>query len=288
MEDTGTNRKGKHRLRRRLFILILLFPVLAIGLQYIRIQGFKKSLIALVEIQTKGAYVLSIRATDIQYLRRSFSLNDIVISKKDPGDSLGVLEVKIPQLTVTMGSLFSMLISEQFNIQELSITEPIAKIGLKEKKQRKKNNLGEHVNVAHQIAQFYPAVTSILSEFDIKLFHIDRAGIALNRSQSLIEIRLLDLLVLDWNMRDLSDEAEFRLSLGQQSIDLARSEFSFGSIVYDYQINELHVIDYKFIQKDSLLRAVINIEGASLQISNLDYETLVTDEHYILEQRFVN
>lgn len=260
----------------------------SVGLQYLRIQGFKEALITLVEAETDGTYVLSIGATDIQYLKRSFSLKDIILSKVDTSDSTGVLAVTVPQLTVTTGSLISMLVSEQFKIQELSITEPIARIGLKEKKPGADKGRKTGINMAHEIVRFYPAIESILSEFDIKLFHIDRAGIELDRSQMSIEIRLLDLLISDWNMRELSDEAEFRLSLGRQSVEFASTEFSFGSIVYDYHLDELEIIDYNFKQKDSLQRTVINIEGASMRVINLDYDALINDEHFVLEQLSIN
>lgn len=269
-------------------MLILIVPLWFVGLQYLRVQGFKEALIILVEAETDGTYVLSIGATDIQYLKRSFSLKEIILSKVGTGDSIGVLAVTVPQLTVTTGSLISMLVSEQFKIQELSITEPIARIGLKEKKPGADKGQKTGINMAHEIVRFYPAIESILSEFDIKLFHIDRAGIELDRSQSSIEIRLLDLLVSDWNMRELSDEAEFRLSLGRQSIEFASTDFSFGSIVYDYHLRELEIIDYNFEQKDSLHRTVINIEGASMRVRNLNYQSLMNDEHFVLEQLSIN
>lgn len=269
-------------------MLILMVSIWSVGLQYLRIQGFKEALITLVEAETDGTYVLSIGATDIQYLKRSFSLKDIILSKVDTSDSTGVLAVTVPQLTVTTGSLISMLVSEQFKIQELSITEPIARIGLKEKKPGADKGRKTGINMAHEIVRFYPAIESILSEFDIKLFHIDRAGIELDRSQMSIEIRLLDLLISDWNMRELSDEAEFRLSLGRQSVEFASTEFSFGSIVYDYHLDELEIIDYNFKQKDSLQRTVINIEGASMRVINLDYDALINDEHFVLEQLSIN
>jgi len=265
----------------------LLIPAFTIALEYYRILGFKETLVSLVKTETDGKYRLSIGATDVDFWKLSFSLNDILVTKVDPSDSTGILEVKSKQLTVALGSLFSVYTSDQFKIQKLTITEPIAKVGLKDKEQLKQENLREPVNLAHEIAQFYPAVESLLSQFDINLFHVDRAGIELDKSKLIIEIGLLDLLVSNWNMRNLSDEAKLRLSLGPQSIDFANTEFSFGSIAYDYQSNELDLNDYTFKLKDSLKRTVIDIKGVSLQVSNLDFKTLYHQEHYVLEMLLV-
>jgi len=143
----------------------LLIPAFTIALEYYRILGFKETLVSLVKTETDGKYRLSIGATDVDFWKLSFSLNDILVTKVDPSDSTGILEVKSKQLTVALGSLFSVYTSDQFKIQKLTITEPIAKVGLKDKEQLKQENLREPVNLAHEIAQFYPAVESLLSQF---------------------------------------------------------------------------------------------------------------------------
>ena len=174
------------------------------------------------------------------------------------------------------------LIKKQFEVDRFVISEPIAKIGLstanKPVQERKSS-----VNLAHQIAQFYPAVKTILDQFDIAFFKVERAALDLQKTSSNIEVRLLDLLVSDWNMRDLADDARFRLSLGNQSLQFYNASFSFASIVYDYNTNELDILNYSYSKADSLDRMLIQASGESLRIMNLDYQQLVLDEHYQIE-----
>ena len=267
-------------------ILILILPIIAGVVQYFRVQGFKNTLETLVTEQSNGAYELTIGKTEIQFLDLSFSLKDIAVSKVSQSDSSGVLQVKSDQLLVDIGSPFSMLSTKQFKIDELSITEPIAIVGLSNKKEKKAKR--DPVNIAHEIAQFAPALESLLNQFDIKLFHIDRAALNLEQEQNVIEVRVMDLLVSDWNMRSLSDEASLRLTIGSQAIEFNTTQFSFSAIEYDYLSNELHILDYDFAQRDSLDRDVVNASGESLQVINLDFESLIGSEHYILEQLAIN
>ena len=264
--------------------MLILFPIIAGFLQYSRVQGFKEALGYLVTSGTNGTYELSIGETDMNLWQLSFSLNDIVVSKTNPLDSSGIVAVKSKQFKVTLGSLFSSISKKQFDIKELSISEPVAIVGLNDRQSETTTDAQEPVNIAHEIAQFYPGIVSLLNQFNIKLFRIDRAEVQLDESQHQYEIRLLDLVVSDWDMANFTNEAEFKWSLGSQLINLKRSHLAFSSIVYDYQANQFSILDYNIAQNDSLDRTVIDVSGKSLQINNLDYQALVSNEQYIFEQ----
>jgi hypothetical protein len=282
LENPGNKGIRRRSFKTVLIVVILLAPVILGASQYFRVQGFKKALISLVNIETNGDYSLYIRDTDIEYWELSFSLNDIALIKSDTTQRSGILEVRSKQLNVRFGTLASIWAGDQYEIKELSISEPVATVKLEEKQQNDSED--DPVNIGHEVAQFLPGIKSILDNFDIRLFHLDKAEIGLDKSQDHIKIGMLDLLVSNWNMRDLSENAEFRWSLGPQSIDFSNTEFSFSSIVYDYQRNELDVLDYRFIERDSLGRASLDIEGDSLSILDLDFATLIEKEHYIFKQ----
>ena len=266
---------------------ILILALLLCGgfllIQYSHVQLFKEALEELVEQGTGGRYQLEIGATTNHYFDFSFSFRDIHIVSSDTSKS-GIMEVMIPNLRVEIGSLIKMFSSRQFRIKRFEVDEPIAIIGLSAAERPRERLHNERVNLAHQIAQFYPAVKTVLEQFDISFFKIERAGLRLEKTDGIIRVRLLDLLVSDWNMRHLADEASFHLSLGNQSLNLFNASFSFGSIVYDYQSNELDILDYSYSKWDSLERELVTATGDSLRIVDLDYNQLVSTEFYELDR----
>ena len=274
---------------RRTLVMISVFAVLGmcviLVVQYINVQGFKKTLVTLVDTGTKGAYSLSIEKTEIDHLHTRFSLHQVRIVRNDTASSPGIEEVLIPVLSVDVGTLISMISSRQFKINEFVIAEPMVKIMRKAADNQVRV---ERVNAAKQIAQFWPAVKAILSQFDIKLFRIERAGLdLLSTEETDLNIRLLDLLISNWNMRDLNEDAQLKLSLGNQVLNMSNSVFTFGAVAYEYKTNELSILDYTFTQRDSLEQIQMELDGDSLKLINLDYEHLVNDQAYVLDQLLI-
>ncbi len=267
-------------------LVLVLFAVIRIA-QYLHIQSFETAVSDLVESGTGGRYILEIGETDADYLNFSLRIKDLVVRKKDSNDIQGIVEVRVPDILIDLGSITRVLTSSQFQIEKLSITEPVATIGLKNKSTSDNTPVSEPLNFPRQIARFYPVVKTILEHFDIGLFQIERAALNLEKSQQTFQVSLLDLLVSDWNMQHLADEASFHLSLGNQSVTLQNATFSFGSIVWDYHQNELDILDYRYIQKDSMGRKVIEVDGSSLKVAKFDYEKLIAEEYYYLDRLLV-
>ena len=142
----------------------MLAPLLFALTQYYRVEGFKKTLQYLVENESSGVYSLTIGSTDIEYLSLSFSLTDVVVSKTDYGQQDGVTEVAIHQIKVSFGSPRSLWSGGPLKIRELSITEPVASISLGA--EADSDTSKDPVNIAHEIAQFTPAIVSLFNQFD--------------------------------------------------------------------------------------------------------------------------
>ena len=265
--------------------LVLMLLIIVRVAQYLHIRSFKTAAADLIETGTGGRYMLQFGETEVDYVDFSLTIEDLVVKKKDSTDIKGIMQVQVPGLIIDLGSITRVLTSNQFKIDKLSIREPVATIGVKEKSDEASQP--DPLNVPHQIARFYPVVKTILEHFDIALFQIDRAALKLEKSHDTFQVRLLDLLVSDWNMQHLADEASFHLSLGNQSVKLQNAAFSFGSVVWDYQENELDILDYHYIQRDSVGQEVLKVEGSSLKVVKFDYEKLIAEEHYYLDRLLI-
>ncbi|MCA6075433.1 hypothetical protein [Fulvivirga sedimenti] len=279
-------KRRKKRLRKILIALsFLLLGAVCIGLIYFKVQGFKKTLIDLVDKQSNGTYALTIGNTKIDYLELDFALSGVDIAKVDKSDSTGLLGIRIPEIEVNLGSFFDLLGSGQLRIELFRIIEPLARVSAQQPDEP--TDKKEPVNIAHEIVSFYPGIRAILDNFDIEDFRIDRADLQLNKSDLIIEVQLLDLLIANWNMRDLSDDAQFKIMLGKQGIDFETSSFSFDAITWSYDDHKLEIDNYSFTQKDSLDRTVLILDGASVVIQDMDYEKLL-DEEYIFDLLQIN
>ena len=140
------------------------------------------------------------------------------------------------------------------------------------------------LNIAHEVGQLFPFVESLLSEFDIISFRINRSGANLERSDNTIRIGLITLLIDRWNMRNLSDEASIRLELWKQEIPVNRSTIAFDSVIYDYQDRMLSLKNFQMWQYDTLGRQTLHLREADLIIHQLDWDALVSEEKYVLEE----
>jgi hypothetical protein len=267
--------------------LVLMLLIIVRVAQYLHIRSFKTAATDLVETGTGGRYMLQIGHTEVDYMNFSLTIEDLVVKKKDSTDIHGIMEVHVPGLIIDLGSITRVFTSNQFKIDRLAIREPVATIGIQDKSESDEASQPDPLNVPHQVARFYPVVKTILEHFDIAMFEIDRAALKLEKTHDTFQVRLLDLLVSDWNMQHLADEASFHLSLGNQSVKLQNAAFSFGAVLWDYHKHELDILDYNYIQRDSIGQEVIKVEGSSLKVIKLDYEKLIADEHYYLDRLLV-
>ncbi|MEJ2004570.1 MAG: hypothetical protein P8X57_06320, partial [Cyclobacteriaceae bacterium] len=164
------------------------------------------------------------------------------------------------------------------------IAEPIAEIQQPEKAGDR--DVDQPVNIAHEVAVFYPAIKATLDRFNIHEFRVRRAGLTLQNNQNNISIRFIDLIINEWNMRDLDERADLHLSADEQEIKLNQSRIGFSEVSFDYQTGDLKIEDYVFDQSDSTGRPVISVKGASVVISDLDYDALM-EEKYVLREMLI-
>ncbi len=279
---TRVKKKKRHHVRVIAIGIFLSFIVaILVGLIYLRVEGFKEALIELVDSSTGGRFVLEIQKTEIDYLELDFILSDVVMRKSSDSVSSELEQIHIPFIEVNLGPLVGVIAGGQFELEHFIIAEPIATISQKEISETTEND--QPVNFAHEIAMFYPGIKAILDHFNIHDFRIQRGGINLQKPQKDIQFKLIDLLVSEWNMKDLSDEAGMHFRAGEQQISLNQSSFGFEEISFDYGTGELRIDNYSFEQVDSLGRQVVSVEGAAVIIDKLDYDALM-DERYILEE----
>jgi len=268
-----------------MLLLMAVFGLLVF--QYIHIKGFQSTMEVLVDTASDGKYALDIGDTRIDYWNFSFSMDNLVVRKTNPNDTIGVIQVRIPDVIIDLGPIRSTFTGPQFKVDQLTFNEPVATIGLKESQKGDTVPKFEPVNIPQQIAKFYPAVETILEHFNVKHFEIKKAGLKLEKSDTSIQLSLLDLLITNWNMRNLSDSARFHLALGDQEMRLTSSDFSFHSIVWDFQRKELDILDYSYTQTDTSEREVIHLEGKSIRIVDLDYQKLVSEAYYDFQRLLI-
>ncbi len=256
--------------------MLILLALVAGLLQYGQVKGFKNTLQELVETKSNGRLVLDLGETTIDYLDLSFHLDQVQLYPSEESD--GLQKLVVPSIRVNIGSLFSYAFSRQLEIEELIIEEPYATVKLPENKGRGPNR----VNVAHQLALFAPGIEAFLEKIRIDMFRIEKGGSLLDPAdQGTIKISLVDLAILNWDMRDLSDEADIELDIGAQALQFSQSEFSFEAISYAYSANELRIHAYNFNLSDSLGRMVLNLSGEEIAIREPDFDALLNREEYV-------
>ncbi len=272
---------AKRRGRKILIFLtaVLILAAVVIGLlQYGQVRGFKNTLIDLVNEKSQGKLSLDLGTTSINYFDLSFRMDSVVLRSTDPDINDGVESVILPFLNVNIGTLFHYAFTRQMIIEEIVIGEPYARVLLKEKEEK---NV-QRVNIAHELASFAPGIRAFLEKFTIELFRIERAGAQLHPPDAnTIDISLIDLLVENWNMRELESDAQIDLVIRNQSFDFSRSSFSFEAVEYNYQENYLQIRDYSFATRDSTGRDVLSLEGKLISIGDPDFTALLEREEYV-------
>jgi len=203
-------KRKKHRLRTAIivFFLIFLFSI-GLGLVYLKVHGFNQALTDLVNSTSNGKLALEIGETDINSFDLDFRLADVVIRKASPDAETDLESMQIPFIQVNLGSFWGVFTGGQFKLEQFTIAEPLAELSPKKQEEAGKNV--QPVNIAHEIAIFYPAVKAILDRFNIQDFRIQRAGLTLHKPESDINIRFIDLLVQPNCFGNLLTNSKYRI-----------------------------------------------------------------------------
>ena len=277
-------KKRRYKVAIRIALIMVPLLIVAGGWIYFKLYGFKRALEDLVDSQTHGEYVLIIDKSSVDFSALSFSFKKLSIQRNPTAPSKGIHAVNIPSMHVRFGSLPSMLALEKFHIKTLTMDEPEIVIDVPAKREQ-----SARVDLTQQIVRLYPAVESLLSRFDIESLAIRRATIELNRpNDQLVRLRLVDLLVKNWDIKALTDESQLKLNISGQGLDFGKAGLSFSEIEYNFQQRHLYFSDFSFTSVDTLSDSRVEVTGKSLRLQHLDYRDLYENQRYVLRRAEVD
>jgi hypothetical protein len=270
-------------MKKKLIILagsLVLFGVLfLLGFRYYNLINFKDSLADLVESKTNGQYKLVIGKAKMNLRELQFELKDVSLVKTEKAGPDGVESVTIPSMEAKAGSLLSLVNTGQMVIERLTIQEPVLKIAAK------KNSTQHETNIAQSLVKIFPAIEAVLDRFLIKSFTLKRGALQIEKEgESLISLRLIDFIVRDWNMRQLTESSRVRLNLQGQRLLLSKTSVSFSEIAFKYPEHFLEFKDLTLESEDTISRSHMKIEGKSVLIQGLDYNELYNHQRYKLKK----
>lgn len=274
---------SRKKFRRIAFIvtaLIGLFVISFLLLEYLKLRSFKTALEDLVASKTDGQYKLVIGKSDIDLQELIFQLEDLRIEKSEKNTSeKGVHSVSIPSIRANFGSLKSFFSFGQVTIQELTIAEPVIELDTKKEDHQKQ------FNIAQTLLKIFPGVESILERFNVQLFRIERGNVKIDRGASqLLNLRFIDFLALNWNMKHLTPDSRIQLSIQGQDVNLNKSKFTFSGVEFKYPEHHLIFKDFSFASNDTLTNSQLNVKGKSIMISHLDYDELYSHQRFKLHK----
>ncbi|HEX5170658.1 MAG TPA: hypothetical protein VFW11_15905 [Cyclobacteriaceae bacterium] len=272
--------KRSHRIALLISGTIGFVAFFFVVVEYLKIRTFKNALSELIESKTHGEFELIIDKSDINLRTLEFRLENIQIKKKeDHAPAKGIRSVNIPLIHANFGSLKSFFKVGQVTIENLMIAEPSIEIIAKEGTSR------GQLNVAQTLIRIFPAVESVMDRFNVQSVRISRGDLKIEKNNSeLLHLKLIDFLVKDWNMRQLSSKGRLQLNIQAQKVDLNKSSFSFSEVEYKYPEHYLIFKDFAFESADSVTNSKIAVNGKSVLINQLDYNELYYNQRFKLRK----
>lgn len=288
MYKRSTVEKGNYRMvrRKRYTVILLIFAVAVLLLaatmilyaRYRELTDFSNRLSRLVAAETEGRYRLQIEKEEKDFYNLRVIFRNISLERVAGNDAGSIQSVHIPKIAVTLGSLQSWLVTRQIDIETFAVDEPVVKV-------RTAGKRNHNVTITRNLLDIYPAVEAILNNFLIHSFTIQRGNLKINNAEKeVVNLRLIDFLVQEWNMRDLDPDSHIALRIGQQNLPIDKSTLSFSSIEFQYPQHYLLFKDLSFASRDTVSQSQINVQGATILIEGLDYDELYHHERYKLRK----
>jgi len=238
--------------------------------------SFLKALEQLVATGTKGMYKLNIGDAQFYYADLAFVLHNIRLSKTDSVASGGVEAVVIPRLDADFGSLASFFAIGQLKIHHIQFEEP--HIILRPSADRKTT-----ASVTEEVVSLAKAIEAILQRFDVQNLSISRGQIDVEKKgDNHIELGLIDLLVSDWNMRQLTSGSKVSVIVEGQQLIVGGLSVGFSAIEYQYPQHYLSFDDVNILKLDSTHHT--SVRAKTIHITGLDYEELYRKGKYKLRK----
>ena len=237
------------------------------SLIYVRMYGVRQALQELVRAQTNNRYSLSIGKTDIHLQSLSFKFHHVKIARAENDTTSGISLAEVPEFDLRFGSIRS-LFSSELDISLLSVVEPQITI------LPGRRNV-ERSMITKQLIDLYPVIEAILAGFNIQSLNVSRATLHFVQNESdMFTVRLVDLNIKDWRMRELSNTSQLRINIEKQNLNLGKANLNFSGIEYNYLEHHLMFTNFSVSAADSASGSNISISGKALKLSHLDYREL--------------
>ncbi|HEY9048687.1 MAG TPA: hypothetical protein VIN08_22435 [Ohtaekwangia sp.] len=276
-------KKSSRKILMRVFVAMIPLLILFGILVYAKLYGFKRALSDLVESKTDGLYALSIGHSSIDMVELTFTLKDVVIRRTSAAPARGIRQVSIPYMKLKFGSLASMSMVRQFDIQNLIIDEP--QIEIEAAQQRAVVVKPTSTNLTYQMVKLYPAIESLLGRFDIEALSIRRATVGMNNlAKTSIRLGLIDLLVEHWNIQRLTANSQLQLKVGGQQLAFPKASLNFSGIEFNFKKHHLLFSDFRFASLDTVSQSRVEVSGRSLLLQKLDYKALYENQRYAIKR----
>jgi hypothetical protein len=267
--------------------LIVFLPLLVIGIVLInlKIDGFRSAFEELLVKETKGRYYLKIENSSIQLRTLRFQFENVQIHRSDTAPSVGVRSVVIPDLFIRLGSVKDFLQSKQLDIHQLELDEPII---ITDPKPSDKQKVGAPLSITDQLLNIYPAIETTLRNFKIESFAINKASIDIKQPDKQgQQVSLIDLIIQDWDMRNLTEKSQLQIKVGGQSMEFPKASFNFSQIEYNLKNHFLRFQDFVVKSTDSVSASRFEMGGKMLSLEGLNYKELYEHQHYILKNALI-
>lgn len=268
--------------RKKVATSILVLSLLAASTVFLavhwKVRNVREALEQLVASKTHGKFSLFIQDYSLEWNPLTISFDSLRMIRNDTVQS-NVSQVIVPHFVLSLGSVIDFVMGDQLEVRSLTIEEPV--IGLEpEAKQRK-----EDIHLSQQIVRLYPAVEAILEHFNVVHFEIKRASIEVRKhAADDLHLRLIDMLVENWNVKSLSADRQLRLAMAGQEVSLAKGLLEFAGLEYDFRKRELRLSEFRYESQDTLTHSSIRIDGSYIAFKRLDYAELFENQRLVYEK----
>jgi|GEM_PF-2556342 len=260
-------------------VILILAVASVLYARYQELTDFSNRLSNLVAARTKGHYRLRIEKEEKDFFKLRVTFRNIYLERAGGDSTKNHIEsVFIPRIAVNIGSLRSWLMDRQIDVKTFVVEEPVVNV-------RATGKRNHNVTITQNLLDIYPAVEEVLNNFIIHSFTVERGNLKIdNSSKEVINLRLIDFLVHEWNMRDLDGNSHLALHIGQQDLPIDRSTLSFSAIEFQYPQHYLLFKDLSFTSRDTLSQSQLSVKNANILIEGLDYDELYHHERYKLKK----
>ncbi|MDZ7645689.1 MAG: hypothetical protein U5K54_00125 [Cytophagales bacterium] len=259
-------------------VLLLLGSLMSLYLVHSRVWNVREALEQLVSSGTNGQYRLFVNEYSVKLNPFKITFDSLQILRADSSKA-DVKQVTVRHLVLATGSFLNFLSTGQLEIDTLEIEEPMIELTPGGKPKSK------GVHFMQQIVKLYPAVLKTLEHFDVAYFVVKRASVDIHQEKKVaLQLSLIDLLIENWNVKDLRADRQLRLAMGRQQVSLAKGDFTFSAFEYNFRNRELHFSDFQYSSRDSITQARLTATGDYLAFKHLDYHELFHNQRLVYQK----